>query len=241
VCQTVGAGLLVAVTGLPGRAAIWFAVASAVIHIGYEAALLNSYRLGAFNQVYPIARGTSPLVVAVGAYLFAGERLGLVPLAGVVTLATGLMGLALSAGRLARSDGPAIGVAVATGLTIASYTLADGLGVRAAHDPYSYAGLMFLLQAPVFPVFALIRRPLHEWWDRTLVSQGLLAGALSLVAYGIVLWAQSRAPLAEVAAIREISVVFAALIGMIFLKEQFGPRRVAAAVMIAVGIVLISV
>jgi drug/metabolite transporter (DMT)-like permease len=241
VCQTVGAGLVVAVAGLPTRAAIRFAVASAVIHVGYEVALLNSYRLGAFNQVYPIARGTSPLVVAVGAYLFAGERLGLVPLAGVVILAAGLMGLALSAGRLAQSDGPAIGVAVATGLTIASYTLVDGLGVRAAHDPYSYAGLMFLLQAPVFPAFALLRRPLNEWWDRTLVSRGLLAGALSLVAYGIVLWAQSRAPLAEVAAIREVSVVFAALIGMLFLKEQFGPRRVAAAVVIAAGIVLISV
>ena len=241
VCQTVGAGLVVAVTGLPTRAAIWFAVASAVIHVGYEVALLNSYRLGAFNQVYPIARGTSPLVVAVGAYLLAGERLGLVPLAGVVILAAGLMGLALSAGRLARSDGPAIGVAVATGLTIASYTLVDGLGVREAHDPYSYAGLMFLLQAPVFPAFALTRRPLHQWWDRTLVSRGLLAGALSLLAYGIVLWAQSRAPLAEVAAIREISVVFAALIGLMFLKERFGPRRVAAAVVIAAGIVLISV
>jgi len=241
VCQTVGAGLVVAVTGLPTRAAIWFAVASAVIHVGYEVALLNSYRLGAFNQVYPIARGTSPLVVEVGAYLFAGERLGLVPLAGVAILAAGLMGLALSAGRLARSDGPAIGVAVATGLTIASYTLVDGLGVRAAHDPYSYAGLMFLLQAPVFPAFALTRRPLSAWRDQTLVSRGLLAGALSLLAYGIVLWAQSRAPLAEVAAIREISVVFAALIGMIFLKERFGPRRVAAAVVIAAGIVLISV
>jgi drug/metabolite transporter (DMT)-like permease len=90
-------------------------------------------------------------------------------------------------------------------------------------------------------VIALLRRPLHQWRDRTLVSRGLLAGALSLLAYGIVLWAQSRAPLAEVAAIREVSVVFAALIGMLFLKEQFGPRRVAAAVVIAAGVVLISV
>jgi drug/metabolite transporter (DMT)-like permease len=241
VCETVGAALIVAVTGLPARAAIWFAVASAVIHVGYEAALLNSYRLGSFNQVYPIARGTSPLVVAVGAYLFAGEQLGVIPLTGVVILAAGLMTLALSSGRLARSDGPAIGVAVITGLTIASYTLVDGLGVRTAHDPYAYAGLMFLLQAPVFPVIALIRRPLSQWRDQALVSRGLVAGALSLLAYGIVLWAQSRAPLAEVAAIREVSVVFAALIGMLFLKERFGPRRVAAAVVIAAGIVLISV
>ena len=87
---TVVGGLAVAVTGLPGRTAVFFALASAVIHVGYELALMNSYRLGAFNQVYPIARGTSPLVVAVGAYLIAGEHLGVVPLAGVAVLAFGL-------------------------------------------------------------------------------------------------------------------------------------------------------
>jgi drug/metabolite transporter (DMT)-like permease len=237
---TAGGGLAVAVTGLPGRTAVFFAVASAVIHVGYELALLNSYRLGAFNQVYPIARGTSPLVVAVGAYFFAGEHLSAVPLAGVAVLAFGLMSLALSAGRLSRAELPAIAVAVLTGLTIASYTVVDGLGVRAAHDPYAYAALMFALQGPVFPLMALFRRPLRQWRDTTVLCGGLLAGALSVVAYGIVLWAQSRAPLAEVAAIRETSVIFAALIGMIFLKEGFGPRRVAAAVVIAAGIVLIS-
>jgi drug/metabolite transporter (DMT)-like permease len=239
-CQTLGAGLVLALAGLPGRAAVGFAVTSAAIHVGYNLALMNSYRIGAFNQVYPIARGTSPLLVAAGAYLFAGERLGPVPLAGVIILAVGLMSLALSAGHLARSDLPAVGAAAVTGLTIASYTLVDGLGVRASHNPYGYAGLLFLLQGPVFPLIAVIRRPLSQWRDRSLVTRGLVAGVLSLLAYGIVLWAQSRSPLAEVAAVRETSVIFAALIGMVFLKERFGPRRVAAAVMIATGIVLIS-
>jgi drug/metabolite transporter (DMT)-like permease len=201
---------------------------------------MNSYRLGSFNQVYPIARGTSPLVVAVAAYFFANERLGAVPLAGVAILALGLMSLALSAGRLARPDLPAVGVAVLTGFTIAAYTIVDGLGVRAAHDPYAYAGLMFGLQGPVFPLIAVVRRPARQWRDKSMVSRGLLAGALLVVAYGTVLWAQSRAPLAEVAAIRETSVIFAALIGMAFLKEQFGIRRVAAAAVIAAGIVLIT-
>ena len=103
---TVIGGLAVAVTGLPGRTAVYLAVVSAVIHVGYELALMNSYRLGAFNQVYPIARGTSPLVVAVGAYFFAGEHLGAIPLAGVALLAFGLMSLALSAGRLTRPNCP---------------------------------------------------------------------------------------------------------------------------------------
>jgi drug/metabolite transporter (DMT)-like permease len=240
VSLTLAGGLAVAVTGMPGQTAVVFAVASAVIHVGYELALMNSYRLGAFNQVYPIARGTSPLVVAVGAYLFAGEHLGAVPLAGVAILAFGLISLALSAGRLSRSELPAIAVAVLTGLTIASYTIVDGLGVRAAHDPYSYAGLMFALQGPVFPLIAVFRRPASRGRDRQVMRRGLLAGALSVVAYGIVLWAQSKAPLAEVAAIRETSVIFAALIGMVFLKERFGTRRIAAAAVIATGIVLIT-
>jgi len=238
--QMLFGGLAVALTGLPGRTAVILAVASAAIHVGYELALLNSYRLGAFNQVYPIARGTSPLVVAVGAYLFAGERLGVMPLAGVAVLAVGLMSLALSAGRLTRAELPAISVAALTGLTIASYTIVDGLGVRAAHDALAYGGLMFALQGPVFPVVAAVRRPAARWRDRSLLQRGLLAGALSVLAYGIVLWAQARAPLAEVAAIRETSVIFAALIGMVALKESFGTRRVAAAIVIAAGIILIA-
>lgn len=237
---SIAGGLILAIAGLPYRAAIPFAVGSAVIHIGYELALMNSYRLGAFNQTYPIARGTSPLVVAVGAYFLADERLPAIALAGVGVLATGLMILTTSSGRLARADLPAVGAAVLTGLAIAAYTLVDGLGVRRAHGPYSYAALLFLLQGPVFPLVAAFRRPVSSWSSPGTLSRGLAAGALSLVAYGAVLWAQTKAPLAEVAALRETSVISAALIGTLFLNERFGKRRLAAAVLVATGIVLIS-
>ena len=240
VAATVGGGAVLCVTGVPYRAAAGFAAVSAAIHIGYDLGLMNSYRLGAFNQVYPIARGTSPLVVALGAYLLAGEHLGAIPLAGVAILAAGLASLALSSGRLTSAELPAIGAAVLTGLAIAAYTIVDGLGVRRAHDPLAYAGLLFLLQGPVFPVVAAFRRPGWSWLAGPTAAKGLLAGALSLVAYGIVLWAQTQAPLAEVAAIRETSVVFAALIGMKLFAERFGTRRLAAAVLVAAGIVLIS-
>jgi len=233
-------GVGLAVTGLPYRAAIAYAVVSAVLHLGYNLALMNSYRLGAFNQTYPIARGTSPLVVAVGAYLIAHEHLSAPAVTGVVVLAVGRMSLAVSAGRLSRSDLPAVGAAVLTGIAIASYTLVDGLGVRRAHDPYAYAALLFLLQGPVFPLVAVFRRPLAVWRPASTLTRGVTAGALSVVAYGIVLWAQTKAPLAEVAALRETSVISAALIGTVFLHERFGPRRVAAAVLVATGIVLIS-
>ena len=240
VASTVGGGLGLVLTGLPYRAAFGFAIASAIIHIGYDLALMNSYRLGAFNQTYPIARGTSPLIVAVGAYFLANEHLSAAVLLGVVTLAVGLISLAFSAGRLSRQDLPAVGEAVLTGLTIAAYTIVDGLGVRRAHDPWAYVALLFLLQGPSMTVAAAIRRPASAWRDTRTIGRGLLAGGLCVVAYGIVLWAQTRAPLAEVAAIRETSVVFAALIGVAALGEAFGRRRVAAAVVIATGIVLIS-
>jgi drug/metabolite transporter (DMT)-like permease len=241
VASMITGGAMLAVTGLPARAAIGFAITSAIIHIGYELGLMNSYRLGAFNQTYPIARGTSPLVVAVGAYLLAGERLGPAALCGVITLAVGLMSLALSSGRLTRRELPAMGAAALTGLTIASYTIVDGLGVRHAHDPWAYTGLLFLLLGPPMLALAAALRPMAAWRDTATAGRGVAAGLLSVLAYGIVLWAQTRAPLAEVAAIREISVVFAALIGVALLGEGFGRRRVAAAVVIATGIVLIGI
>jgi drug/metabolite transporter (DMT)-like permease len=234
-------GLVLAVTGLPYRTAIPYAIASGAIHIGYNLGLMNSYRLGSFNQTYPIARGTSPLIVAIGAYFLAHERLGPAALAGVVTLAVGLMSLAFSSGRLTRNDGPAVGVALMTGLTIAAYTIVDGLGVRHAHNPLAYAALLFVLQGPPMAIVAAFRRPASAWRNAKTIRYGMLAGVLSVMAYGIVLWAQARAPLAEVAAIRETSVVFAALIGMAVLDEDFGRRRMAAAVVIATGIVLIGI
>ncbi len=240
VASTLGGGIVLALTGLPYRASIGFAVVSAAIHVGYELALMNSYRLGAFNQVYPIARGTAPLLVALGAYALAGEHLGALPLAGVAVLASGLVSLALSAGRLTGSELPAVAAAALTGVAIAGYTIVDGLGVRRAHDPYAYAGLLFLLMGPVFPVVAAFRRPAMSWLAGRAAGQGLLAGTLSLIAYSAVLWAQTRAPLAEVAAIRETSVVFAALIGMRLFAESFGIRRLAAACLVAAGIALIS-
>ncbi|HXW46127.1 MAG TPA: DMT family transporter [Streptosporangiaceae bacterium] len=238
--QAVIGGLLLAVTGLPYRTAIPFAIVSGVIHIGYNLGLMNSYRLGAFNQTYPIARGTSPLVVAVGAYFLAGEHLGIAALAGIITLALGLMSLAFSSGRLTRADTPAVVAALLTGLTIAAYTIVDGLGVRHAHDPWAYAAFLFVLQGPPMATVAVFRRPASRWRDAATIRYGLLAALLSVIAYAIVLWAQTKAPLAEVAAIRETSVVFAALIGLMVLGEDFGRRRVAAAVVIATGIVLIG-
>ena len=107
------------------------------------------------------------------AYFFAGEHLDVIPLAGVALLAFGLMSLALSSGTLTRTELPAIAVAALTGLTIASYTVVDGLGVRAAHNPYAYAGLMFALLGPVFPLVVLFRRPVARCFVERLQRFGI--------------------------------------------------------------------
>jgi drug/metabolite transporter (DMT)-like permease len=240
VASSLGGVAVLLATGFPAPAALWYVAVSAVIHVGYEVGLMNSYRLGAFNQTYPIARGTSPLVVSVGAWWLAGEHLSLPAWLGIVTLAVGLISLAFSGGHLGREELPAVVAALLTGLTIAAYTLVDGLGVRHSHDPYAYAALLFALQGPVFPVAALVRRPLASWRQWRVVRTGLLAGVLSLLAYGAVLWAQTKAPLGEVAALRETSVIAGAVIGAVLLKERFGVRRLAAAVLVAAGILLIS-
>jgi drug/metabolite transporter (DMT)-like permease len=179
--------------------------------------------------------------VTVGAYLFAHERLAAAPSLGVAVLALGLISLALSGGVPTRKELPAVAAAVMTGLTIASYSVIDGLGVRHAHDAFAYTGVMFLLHGPVFPIAAATRRdPLARQRPHVILS-GLCAGVLSVGAYTLVLWAQTRAPLAIVASLRETSVIFAALIGAFFFNERFGARRTLAAVAVAAGIILISV
>lgn len=256
-------GLALTVVGLPPRVVLPYAAVSTLLHVGYDFALVNAYRLGSFNQMYPVARGVAPLMVLAGATVLAGERSSPAGLAGVVVLSVGLMSLALSGGRQVRADLPALGAALLTGLAIASYSLVDGLGVRHATDALAYVGLLFAMEGPALVVVAgLARRhargraarraePARAGEDRAagaararprgLAGQGLLAGVLSVVAYGAVVWAQQRAPLGEVSALRETGVISAAAIGALFLREPFGPRRIAAAVLVAAGVVLIGV
>jgi drug/metabolite transporter (DMT)-like permease len=248
--QVVGFGLLGAggllasiplvVLCAPPRTASWpYLAASIVIHLLYTVMLMRSYRYGEFSQVYPIARGTSPLVVTVLAMIVVHERLTIVELIGVLVVSGGLVVLALGGKRL--TNRTALIAAVGTGLTIAAYTTVDGVGVRAAHSPLGYTGWLMLLQSADMLVMSLaIRRRRLLDQPRLLQARGLLAGALSLLAYGLVLWAQTRGELAPVAALRETSVIFGAIIGTVFFKEPFGRRRVVAAIAVAAGILLIA-
>jgi uncharacterized membrane protein len=226
--------------GLPGEESAFLAVASAILHTVYFIGLMRSYRLGAFNQMYPVARGTSPLLVTLGAAIFASEHPGGIELAGIAVLAGGLVSFALSGGRLVRSETPALGAALLTGVMIATYTIVDGIGVRHASDPFSYMALSFLLEGISFVTIMLAWRRPHDWLRPRAAGWGFTAGALAAIGYGAVMWAQTKAPLAEVAALRETGVISGALIGALFFKEGFGGRRVASAAVVALGIALIA-
>ncbi|WP_418957511.1 EamA family transporter [Streptomyces tritici] len=225
---------------VPAAGAWPYLIASAALHIGYYALLMRSFALGDFGQMYPIARGTAPLAVTLLAALFLDEIPAAPQLAGVAVACAGLTGLALwgirGSGR--RPDWPALLAALGTGLAIAAYTVVDGMGARASGSPLGYIAWLMVLQGLVIPAYALCRRgpsslaadlPPHA-------TRGLLGAALSVAAYALVLWAQTQAPLAPVAALRESSVIVGAAIGTVFFKERFGTPRIAAATLMAIGI-----
>jgi drug/metabolite transporter (DMT)-like permease len=221
------------------RAACWpYLMTSVVIHVFYNLLLMRCYRLGEFGQVYPLARGTSPLVVTILAALFVHERLGWPEIAGVAIVSAGLATLVLAGRRPGRA---AFLAAVGTGLTIAAYTTVDGVGVRASGSPIGYIAWLMLLESLCVPMFALIRRRQVLLKQRPqILLAGLAAGALSVLAYGLVLWAQTRGALAPIAALRETSVIFGAIIGALVFREPFGRARIAATVLVVAGIVLLN-
>ncbi|MBM4795447.1 EamA family transporter [Streptomyces sioyaensis] len=230
---------MTAVTPLPAAGAWPYLLASAVLHIVYQALLMQSFRLGEFGQMYPIARGTAPLVVTVLAAVFVHEVPDGWALAGVALASAGLVGVALWGirGSGTRPHWPAIIAALATGLAIASYTTVDGLGVRASGSSLGYIAWLMLLEGIVIPAYALATRRRQLLTElRPVALRGLAGGVLSVFAYGLVLWAQTRAPLAPIAALRESSIIVGAAIGAVFFRERFGGPRIAAAGLMVIGI-----
>ena len=230
---------LVIVAAVP-RSSSWpYLLASVGIHVFYNLLLMQCYRLGEFSQVYPLARGVSPLVVTVLAAAFVHEHLAPVQIGGVAVVSAGLAFLVFGGRRPGRG---AFLAAVGTGLTIAAYTTVDGVGVRASASPVGYIGWLILLQSLCVPLFAVVRRrDVLLKQPRRILLSGLLAGALSVLAYGLVLWAQTKGALAPIAALRETSVIFGAIIGTLVFHEPFGRSRIIATVLVVAGIILLNV
>lgn len=237
-----GGGMLIGLATVPfvpfPAARAWpYLILSAVIHIAYYLLLMKSFRLGDFGQAYPIARGSAPLVVTLLAAVFAHEVPDGWQAAGIAVSCAGLTGVALWGLRGRRPDWTAIGAALATGLTIAAYTVVDGLGVRASGSSLGYIAWLMAVQGVVLPAYALYRwRGRFVAVLRPFAGTGLIGAALSFAAYGLVLWAQTKAELAPIAALRESSIIVGAAIGAVLFKERFGAPRIAAAGLLVVGI-----
>jgi drug/metabolite transporter (DMT)-like permease len=233
----------VVLTGLPAAAAWPYLIASVIIHIGYYIALAEAYRAGDLGQVYPIARGTAPLMTAILAATWLQESPGLSGWAGIVVLAAGILLLAMRGGRIAQQfDVRTVGFALITSLTITAYTLVDGLGARLAGSPAAYAAWLFLLSGAVMGIYGFRRagprlaRDFKAHWPMAIAG-----AALSTAAYAIAIWAMTVAPIALVAALRETSVLFGALFATLILREPWIAARVTAALMVLAGALLLRV
>jgi drug/metabolite transporter (DMT)-like permease len=229
---------LLALVPLPDPAAWKFIAASATIHFGYYLTLVQAYRTGDLSFAYPLMRGTAPLIVAVLGTIFLRELPTVQMTTGILLISIGIVSIAFVQGGGSRRHPPAAAYwAFANAAIIATYTLIDGAGARASGNALSYVCWLIFLEGIPFVAWVLSRRgaPGRAYLKRGW-RVGLGGGACSLAAYGIVLWAMTRAPIAAVAALRETSVLFAALIGSLWLKEGFGWRRAAGAASVVAGI-----
>ncbi len=230
---------LVFIVGLPPVAAWPYIFASVVIHIAYYVALTGAYKYGDMGLTYPLMRGVAPMLVALSAFTTVGEHLSTLAWVGVIGICSGVLVLGLS--RRALDSRRATLFALANAVVIAVYTVVDALGARVAvaegGSAMQYVVALFVLDGWPFALMVLARRGRAAWpyvrarWP--VAAGGALA---SLGSYGIALWAMTRAPVASVAALRETSVLFAALLGSWFLKEHFTPRRALGTCIIVGGV-----
>ncbi|MBV9419092.1 MAG: EamA family transporter [Alphaproteobacteria bacterium] len=223
---------------LPDRASWPYLAASAALQIGYCFFLVRAYREGDFGQIYPIARGSSPLLVTLGAALLAHEHLAPLVMLGVVLVSAGIFA---SARGIDRAHLGSVFAALAAGVFIAGYSLADGNGARLAGNAQAYTAWSFIAQgAPMPLIYLALRRrfPLQPFDAQAWRAIG--GGAVSAIAYGIVIIAMSISPMGAVSALRETSILFAAIIARVFLGEPLTRRRIAAVSVIAIGAACLS-
>lgn len=234
--------LLVPFFSLPAAESWPALITSVVLHNVYYFTMANAYRFGDLSQVYPLFRGLAPVLVVLGSFVLAGERLSGGTIAGILLISVGLISLGLFGRHLGRLPPHALLWGLVTSVMIAGYTIADGLGVRAAGSQASYILWLFVLE--IVPIGSYLLWRQREPWFRYIrrAPVSILSGALaSSAAYGLVIYAMSLGAMAVVSSLRETSVVFAAIIGALILKEPFGRQRILAAAIVAAGVIIIRV
>ena len=210
-----------------------------LIHTGYHFFLPIAYDHGDLGQVYPIARGSAPLLVTIGALVFAQETISQFALIGVICLAIGVMALTFENGKIRSVNPVAIAFALATGVSIAAYTVVDGLGARQAGSVLGFAVWLTIGHGVLTFIIAFIWKPREVWRvAKNNPLTGLAGGAMQISAYWIIVFALASAPMGMVSGLRETSVLFAAVISTFLLKEGFGVWRFFSAALITLGLVI---
>lgn len=234
-----GGTIIAILAPMPAPESWPFIIASAIIHYFYYALIFFAYRWGDLSHVYPISRGIAPALVSLGAWMFVGETLTPLGWAGVATVSLGI--LFLTAGkRIAGTDPRALFAALTTGVVIAFYSVVDGVGVRLSGSPMGYIGWLFASEVLVTAFVLARRRKTLPSVHNKLIWVGLLGGVFSAAAYGLVIFAATIAPLGGISAVRESSVIIAALIGVFMFGERPMAKRLIAAVIVAAGVLMLA-
>ena len=227
---------------LPNIESLNYIIAGALLHTGYQLFLLNSYRIGDLSQVYPLARGISPLIVATVSVLFLGNHLSQIEITAIIVICTGIMSLVL----VRKSDGlrnyRAAILAVVTGIFIASYSLIDGLGARVSDSAVGFYACLSILNAIIFIIVILFKKP--NTVKIVVVNNYKLAltgGLASFTGYSLIIWSFTMAPIPVVTALRETSIVFALLLGVFVLKERLDLMKLFASITTLIGAGLLKI
>ena len=218
----------------------WLAIAvSVVLHLGYQQFLLASYRMGDLTQVYPIARGTAPLLVASTSVVFLGVGLSRFEMLAVAFIGLGIVSLSLVRRENGLRNPAAAASAVVTGVFIAAYSLVDGAGARVSGSAVGFFGAIAFFNALALAAIFAVWRPRLITSLPSVVRVGVLGGGASFAAYTMVVYAFTQAPIALVTALREVSIVFALLIGVFALKERLNLAKLVSVIVTLSGAVLL--
>ena len=234
--------VLIPFVDFPAPASWPYIVSGGLLHVGYQVFLARAYRAGDLSQVYPIARGSAPLMVTIVSVSFLGVALTSLQLLAIVIIAVGIMSICMVRGEDAKINYHGAGLALITGMFIASYSLVDGLGARLAGTAVGYYSWLTVINSLVFLVVVLVDRPrIFQDIAARAKTVFIVGGIASFAAYALVIWAFTQAPIALVTALRETSIVFALLISTYHLKERFGWGKLTAVILTFCGVVLLRI
>ena len=217
---------------------IWyFLIATIVIHVFYRLNVIYSYKFGDLSYVYPIARGGSSLLIAIFSVLFLTSSISISGFLGILIVCSGLFLISYSTKN--KFNKPAFFLAVSTALLITAYTLIDGIGVRKSENGFSYIFWLIALNGVPILIIAIFSKNGFRKKNTYTIKSGVAAGFFATLSYSIVVWGMQYIEIAYVSSIREVSIVFATIIGMKFLYETNALKRIIPSILIVVGIIIV--